>query len=52
MVIEQMGSLAVFTKFVLFTELSVGFYVYQVNKVNEGCSVYQVSKVNEGFRDY
>jgi hypothetical protein len=64
MVTEKMGSSVVFTKFIVFTELSVGFYVYwvnkvnegctvyRVNKVNEGCSVYRVSKVNEGFRDY
>ena len=36
MVTEQMGSSAVFTKFVVFTELSFGLCVYRVNKVNKG----------------
>jgi hypothetical protein len=47
-----MGSSAVFTKQTVFTEQSVGFYVYRVSKVKEGCSFYQVRKVNEGFSVY
>ena len=49
MVTKQMGSSAVFTKFIVFTELSVDLCVYRVNKVNEGNSVYRVNKVNEGI---
>ena len=45
MVIEQMGRSAVFTEFAVFTELSDGFYVYRVNKVNEEFRVFTESSV-------